>query len=553
MSFLTDLVTINISTRTRTPTQQGFGTPLIAAYHTLYADRVRTYSSLGGLITDGFKTTDPTYKIAAALLAQDPSVRSFKVGRRALAYTQVVDLTPTAPAASEVYTVKVGGLEASYTADGTPTVAEVCTGLATAINALADVDAILASGGASAIADQTISGAALNGVVGYRDMTVARKITLVLSSHADWDATTATLTGLDADGNSQSESLTIPNGGNSTVTSTKRYKRVVSLVIPAQSGTGGTYTIGVAAPVTADGSSTTKVACTSSAGELHSYEVTTSNAGVLNLAIKDQTTDPGIATDLGNILAADGEWYCLLLDSQSQAEVATASTGAAAWVESNKKMMVAQTADAGCLSGSSITDVMYVMKAAGYARTALIFAPGLYVEWPAAAWAGRCLPLTPGSETWAFKDLSGVTACALTDTQRAALDAKNGNYYTGIAGLSITYPGKSASGEWIDVVRFVDKLKARMQERIIAVQVNNDKVPFTDGGIASVVAEIRAELQAGVDAGGLASDPKPVVSYPRASEVSSVDRAARRLTGVTFSARLAGAIHTLDITGNITA
>ena len=555
MSFLTDLVNISISTRTRTPTQQGFGVPLIAAYHTLNADRVRTYSSPGGLITDGFKTTDPVYKIAQSLLAQDPSVRSFKVGRRALPYTQVVDLTPTAlaPAASEVYTVKVGGLEASYTADGTPTVAEVCTGLATAINALADVDAILASGGASAIADQTISGAALNGVVGYRDMTVARKITLVLSSHADWGATTATLTGLDADGNSQSESLTIPNGGNSTVTSTKRYKRVVSLVIPAQLGTGGTFTIGVAAPVTADGSSNTKVACTSSAGELHSFEVMTSSAGVLNLAIKDQTTDPGIATDLGNILAADGEWYCLLLDSQSQAEVATASTGAAAWVESNKKMMVAQTADAGCLSGSSITDVMYVMKAAGYARTALIFAPGLYVEWPAAAWAGRCLPLTPGSETWAFKDLSGVTACALTDTQRAALDAKNGNYYTGIAGLSITYPGKSASGEWIDVVRFVDKLKARMQERIIAVQVNNDKVPFTDGGIASVVAEIRAELQAGVDAGGLASDPKPVVSYPRASEVSSVDRAARRLTGVTFSARLAGAIHAVEITGNITA
>ena len=80
MSFLTDLVTINISTRTRTPTQQGFGTPLIAAYHTLYADRVKTYSSLGGLITDGFKTTDPVYKIAQSLLAQDPSVRSFKVG-----------------------------------------------------------------------------------------------------------------------------------------------------------------------------------------------------------------------------------------------------------------------------------------------------------------------------------------------------------------------------------------------------------------------------------------------------------------------------------------
>jgi hypothetical protein len=554
MSFLTDLISITISTRTRAPTRAGFGTALIAAYHTLYADRVRTYSSLGGLLTDGFKTSDPVYKIAAALLAQDPSVRSFKVGRRALPYTQVVDLTPTSPAASEVYTVKVGGLEASYTADATPTVAEVCSGLATAINALADVDAILATGGASAIAEQTISGASLNGVTGYRDMTVPRKITLVLSSHADWDATTATLTGLDVDGNSQSESLTIPNGGNSTVTSTKRYKRVVSLTIPAQSGTGGTFTVGVAAPVTADGSSNTKVACTSSAGELHSFEVTTSNAGVLNLSIKDQTTDPGIATDLGNILAADSDWYTLLLDSQSAAEVSTASTGAAAWVESNKKTLIPQTADAGCLSSSSITDVMYVLKAAGYARTMqAIYTPGLYTEWHAAAWAGECLPLDPGSETWAHKALSGVSVYNLTDTQRSALDGKNGNYYISAGGLALTYPGKTASGEWFDVTRFVDWLQARLRERLIGLLANNSKVPFTDAGIALVVAEIRAQLQQGVAVGGLAESPAFTISAPLASDVSSVDRAARTLPDVTFSARLAGAIHAIELTGNIAA
>lgn len=553
MGFLDDLVNITVSTRTRTPARRGFGTALILAYHTKYADRVRTYSSLAGLVTDGFKTSDPVYKIAAALLAQPTSVRTFKVGRRALPYTQVVDLTPTTPAASEVFTVEIGGLEASYTADATPTVAEVCTGLASAINALADVDAILASGGASAIAEQTVSGAALNGATGYRDMSVARKITLVLSNHADWDATTATLTGLDVDGAVQSESLTIPNGGNSTVTSTKRYKRVTSLVIPAQSGTGGTFTVGVAAPVTADGSSNTKVACTSPAGELHSFEVTTSNAGVLNLTIKDATTDPGVATDLGNVLAADADWYGLLLDSQSQAEVATASTGAAAWVEANKRILIAQTADGLALSSSSITDVGYVLHAAGYARTGLLYTPGLYTEWHAAAWMGNRLPADPGSDTWAFKGLSGVSVYALTDTQRASLDAKYVNYYIDGGGLAITYPGVSSAGEFLDVTRFVDWLKARMQERVLAVQVNNDKIPFTDRGIALVVAEVRAQLQQGVNVGGIADDPAFTVSYPRASEVSSSDRAARRLSGVTFNGRLAGAIHELDITGNVTA
>lgn len=551
MSFLTDLVSISVSSRTRTPTRAGFGTALIAAYHTLYADRVRSYSSLSGLLTDGFKTSDPVYKIAAALLAQDPSVRSFKVGRRALAFTQIVDLTPTAPSASEVYTVEVDGLSATFTADGTPTVAEVCTGLASAINGLADVDAILASGGASSASEQTISGAALNGVTGYRVMSVPRKITVTFYADADWDATSATLTGLDADGAVQSETIAVPNGGGSAVTSTKRYKAVTSLVIPAQSGTGGTFTMGVAAPVTADGTSTTKVVCTSAAGELHSYKVTTSNAGVLNLSIKDATTDPGIATDLTAILDADADWYALLLDSQSYAEVATASTGAAAWVESNKKLMVVQTADAGCLSGSIITDVMYVLKSAGYARTATIYAPGLYVEWHAAAWEGECLPLDPGSETWAHKGLAGVSVYSLTDTQRAALDAKNGNYYISAGGLSLTYAGKTASGEWIDVTRFVDWLQARMRERLVAMLANNAKVPFTDTGIARVVAEVRAQLQQGVVVGGLA-EPF-TVSAPRASEVSSANRTARNLPDVTFSAPLAGAIHKIEITGAVAA
>lgn len=548
MSFLTDLINISISTRTRTPTRAGFGVALIAAYHTLYADRVRTYSSLDGLLTDGFKTTDPVYRAASKLLAQPTSVRSFKVGRRALPYTQVVDLTPTAPSASEVYTVEVDALTATFTADGTPTVAEVCTGVAAAINALADVDAILVTG-ASSGSLQTISGASLDGATGYRSMSVARKITLVLSSHADWDATTATLTGTDADGNAQSESLTIPNGGNSTVTSTKLYKSVTSLAIPAQGGTGGTFTVGVAAPVTADGTSATKVVCTASAGELHTYKVTTSNNGILNLSIKDATSDPGIATDLANINSADAAWYGVLLDSNSATEI----TAAAAWVESNKRLMVAQTSDALCLSSSSITDIAYTLKAAGYARTGLMFVPWLGTEAIAAAWAGERLPGDPGSDTWAFKALAGITVYTLTDSQRAALDAKNCNYYLDAGGLSLTYPGKSAAGEYLDVTRFVDWLKARMGERLLAAQANNDKIPFTDAGIAIIVSEVRAQLEDGVQVGGIADDPKFTVSYPRASEVSSVDRAARILSGVTFSARLAGAIHTLTITGNVTA
>jgi hypothetical protein len=110
----------------------------------------------------------------------------------------------------------------------------------------ADVDAILASGGASAATLQTFSGSALNGVVGTTKMYPGRKITLVLSSHADWDATNATLTGK-RNGRVVTETIAIPNGGNATVTSANEYDEVTSLAIPAQTGAGGTFTIGIAA------------------------------------------------------------------------------------------------------------------------------------------------------------------------------------------------------------------------------------------------------------------------------------------------------------------
>ena len=45
---LSDLVAVNISSSTVTPTKQGFGTPMLAAYHKQNTDRVRFYSSPAG-------------------------------------------------------------------------------------------------------------------------------------------------------------------------------------------------------------------------------------------------------------------------------------------------------------------------------------------------------------------------------------------------------------------------------------------------------------------------------------------------------------------------
>jgi hypothetical protein len=548
MSFADDIASVTITRANVTPTRAGFGTPMVVAYHTLNSDRVRTYSSLAAMSADGFRSHDAAYRAAAAVFAQTPRPRRIKIGRRALAPTQVIRLTPVAPSAGEVYSLRIDGLAVTFTADGTPTVAEVCTGLHAAIGALAVANAIVATG-ASSGSSQTITGAALDGTVGWRTMATARHITLTLSADAHWDATTATLNGRDVDGNAISESLSIPNNGGVTLTSTKRFRTVTSLVIPAQSGTNGTFTVGVAAPLTS-ADNTTHVTLTSTAGDFTSIELVSksvASTGVFNLSILDVSTDPGIATDLAAIHAADPDYYAILIPEGASSAVAAAAAG---WVETVRRILVLQTADALAWDSSSVADIAFVLKAAGYTRTSVWGYPhlGLATGQLAAALLGRCLPLDPGSITFAHKELAGVTVVSLTETQQAAIEGKNGNHYTEIGDGGNTFPGKVAEGEWIDVIRDIDRSFDRMQTAVLSVLRSSNKIPFTDDGIDTVGNALRGALRADVTDGIYSTF---AVTTPAASAVSSADKAARSLTGVTFTATLAGAIHLTTITGTV--
>lgn len=89
------------------------------------------------------------------------------------------------------------------------------------------------------------SGAGL--AAGAARLSPARKVTLVLNSHADWDATTATIKGLSDEGEFVSETVAIPNNGNVTLTTNNVFSSVTEIDIPAQTGTGGSFTAGVAA------------------------------------------------------------------------------------------------------------------------------------------------------------------------------------------------------------------------------------------------------------------------------------------------------------------
>lgn len=181
-----------------------------------------------------------------------------------------------------------------------------------------------------------------------------------------------------------------------------------------------------------------------------------------------------------------------------------------------------------------------------------------YDQYLHAAICARVASYTPGSETWAFKSLSLITAGVFDETD--ALDAKKENYYVCIAKKNITQGGKVLGDEWIDTIRFRDWLKNKIQSNCYNVFIQNVKVPYTDAGIGLLENALISALKEGQANGGIAPDsydedgnkiPGYETSAPLASSLSAAQKKSRVLPNMKWSAYLAGAAHCVEISGTL--
>lgn len=108
----------------------------------------------------------------------------------------------------------------------------------------AAADNVIASGFATANG-AVVTKTAFNGTLGGGPFSPPRNIQFTLSTHADFDAGTAVVTGTDTDGKALTENFAIPDGGNATVVGNKAFKTVTQIDFPAGAGTNGAITVGV--------------------------------------------------------------------------------------------------------------------------------------------------------------------------------------------------------------------------------------------------------------------------------------------------------------------
>ena len=458
-----DFVAVNVSvTGGASPTRQGFGTPLIAAYHTVYADRVRFYSSstaLTQMVTDGFTTSSAPYKAMAAVVSQSPCPPLVGIGRRALKPSQTVTLTYTDTGVGDV---------AAFTLVGSDGVSHPISVVTTGTPGT----------------DATAAAGIVNGITG----------------HAATIGTTSA-------------------GG--AILSISRVDGLLN--------------------------------------DIKNWSPT--------IELADTTADPGIATDLAAIVAANNiGWYGLVLDSNSALEIEAAQGFIEATGVGGKYGFYNNSDWANTQSGTT-SDVFSVLAAATRNKCALQQNDSQLLSYGGAALAGLMLSANPGSKAAAYKSQVGVPAdtdVTLTETQALAINGmtagapgpsgKKGNYYKTTSGLNLLYPGCEPSGQWIDVTIGIDWLQVNLQADVLAVLAGFPKIPLTDAGLAIIGNTIMNRLKiAASPAYGLIDGTQPIiVDVPKAASLLPTDRAARNVPGITWQASIAGAIVTLTITGTLT-
>lgn len=530
MSELDSVVSVSITANTANPTRAGFGTPGLIAYFptSVFPERVRAYTSLTGMVSDGFAVSDPAYLMASALKNQNPSVSGWKVCRKALPSSQSIRITPTVTTAGEVLSITVNGTEVSYTILAGASVATICTALAALFAAIPGVTASDDTTHVTLTPKNVVScEVTVSGVDDSQTYTVTIDGTAYTYTSDSTATNTEIRDGLEA---------LIDAGEGSNVTTTDDGADAMDIVFASHVGgdvrvsTGG----GTAALTLSD--------------EVSAYRLLTIADAGTGLTVKDLTADPGIATDFAAILLEDADFYGVALDSQSEAEI----NALAAQVESQRMIFVTGNIDTENGTAGTTTDVMSDLAGNSYDRTAVIQASS-NSQYAGCRWMGKILPKDPGSATWSFKTLAGLGVSTLTAAQVSAIDGKSGNHYTSLGGLNVTRYGVAASGEFLDIIRGIDWFQTRLQERIYALMANLDKIPYSQAG-ALVYAEIFAQLTE-AQANGLVApnveDTPWVITIPSVADISTADKASRTFPDVEFSAYLEGAVHKVEITGTL--
>ena len=205
------------------------------------------------------------------------------------------------------------------------------------------------------------------------------------------------------------------------------------------------------------------------------------------------------------------------------------------------------------LRSNDIADVT-ALKAADIERYYVLYTPEVD-EFIDAAFVGEFAADPAGSATAKFKQLKGITPVDITLADFTTLEAGNGSTFVVKFGEPQTTGSLLGDGEHLDVVAGNDWVIATLEERVQALYLKNRKINYIQGGANLIGSEVEATMKLAIDRDIIAEDAEGnglfSVVIPDVQAMTEADRASRKLKGVKFSYRLAGAIEEVDIKGQV--
>lgn len=278
-------------------------------------------------------------------------------------------------------------------------------------------------------------------------------------------------------------------------------------------------------------------------------------------AIFNASTIAGAIEDDFEALSLDGDmnWYFLLSNVRTSTTCPTTMPKQLSLTaDTYKKMYVVEFNNETAVNLTANTDAIAFASASangGDSDRVVVMVTDKFQEYIDCALIGRMATFKPAGATWKFKNLTRISGTAFKDGDVANMHAGFVNTYVTKFGVKQTSEGLTTSSKKVfaDIRILKDYITARMSEDIGQMFINTPKIPYDASGIQKVASVLEGCFGKFYTEGLIAIDETGMPLYtlimPKLSSIDSVDKANRKLTGITFTATLAGAIHKVEITG----
>ena len=268
---------------------------------------------------------------------------------------------------------------------------------------------------------------------------------------------------------------------------------------------------------------------------------------------------------LDAILEADPSWYWLThtVAMRDQAYL----DGAIEWVQTQRKFFLSDSSDTSIEDPSDTLGIAARHKGT-VDRTGIFYHPSdsVYCAASLCGWlASRDFDQSNSAYTAKFKQLPGIAAADMTSavataitgytegTGQATVDGHIANTLINIGGKSFVAEGSTLTPNvFIDEIHTTDYLVSRTEEAVLALYLNNARIPFDTHGMELLASAPRQVMAAAVRAGLVAQDIDPLtgayapaytITVPSVYDVTAAQRAARVAPAIDVTFRYAGAVH----------